>query len=150
MNMKRLSILLTALVALFFVSCNGGKEKKSEETTETEAIEMTSTNESTLEYAGEYEGVLPCADCEGIKTILTIRDDSTYDLKREYLGKEDSSFEESGTYNIVNGDVIELVTPSSGNKTYYKILENAVALTADETGTLAEGELADFYILTKK
>lgn len=148
--MKRLSILLTALVALFFVSCNGGKEKKSEETTETEAIEMTSTNESTLEYAGEYEGVLPCADCEGIKTILTIRDDSTYDLKREYLGKEDSSFEESGTYNIVNGDVIELVTPSSGNKTYYKILENAVALTADETGTLAEGELADFYILTKK
>lgn len=150
MNMKRLSILLTALVALFFVSCNGGKEKKSEETTETEAIEMTSTNESTLEYAGEYEGVLPCADCEGIKTILTIRDDSTYDLKREYLGKEDSSFEESGTYNIVNGDVIELVTPSSGNKTYYKILENAVALTADETGTLAEGELADLYILTKK
>ncbi|MDD7438017.1 MAG: copper resistance protein NlpE, partial [Bacteroidales bacterium] len=89
----------------------------------------------------------PCADCEGILTKLTIREDTTYDLSSEYLGKKDGKFEVSGVYEL-NGDVLTLITPSSGEKTYYKVLEGSVALV-DSTGVLNTGELASQYILTK-
>ena len=62
----------------------------------------------------------------GIKTTLKINSDTTYDLRSEYFGKKNDTFEESGIYNIMSQDIIELVTPSSGEKTYYKILDNAV------------------------
>lgn len=38
-------------------------------------------------YMGTYSGVLPCADCEGIETSLTLLPDYKYKLKRVYLGK---------------------------------------------------------------
>jgi uncharacterized lipoprotein NlpE involved in copper resistance len=40
---------------------------------------------NSLSWAGVYEGVLPCADCPGIKTRLTLRRDSSYELVTEYL-----------------------------------------------------------------
>jgi len=40
---------------------------------------------NSLSWAGLYEGVLPCADCPGIKTRLTLRHDGSYELVTEYL-----------------------------------------------------------------
>lgn len=150
--MKKISFLLVACATIMFAACDGKQSKSSEEQTvvETEEVVDMASSELAIDYIGVYEGTLPCADCEGIQTLLTIREDKTYDLVSEYLGKQDSKFEESGVYNIINGEVIELVTPSSGEKTYYKILESSVALVADSTGVLNEGELAKYYILAKK
>lgn len=141
--MKKATILLSVIAALLFIGCSNAKQKNNETT----AIENP---ETTPGYIGVYVGTLPCADCEGIKTELSINDDTTYNLKSEYSGKEDGIFEENGTYNLLEGDVIELVTPSTGEKTYYKILDGSLALTADSTGTLNTGELAEFYILKKR
>lgn len=145
--MKAMKLFLAGAVLVAMVSCTGAQKKKDAVQQEAPA---TSEMQAPVAYYGTYEGTLPCADCEGIKTLLTINEDTTYALKSEYLGKKEAIFEESGTYNVLNGDVIELVTPSSGEKTYYKILEGAVALTADSTGTLNDGELAEHYILKKK
>jgi len=38
----------------------------------------------SLDWAGVYQGVLPCADCEGIDTSLTLNDDDTFKLQRIY------------------------------------------------------------------
>jgi uncharacterized lipoprotein NlpE involved in copper resistance len=40
---------------------------------------------NSLSWAGVYEGVLPCTDCPGIKTRLTLRRDGSYELVTEYL-----------------------------------------------------------------
>ncbi|MBR8730388.1 hypothetical protein IX332_001732 [Porphyromonas levii] len=144
--MKKISLLLVACATLLFASCESKESNNSEEqaAVETETTEVVA---ETPSYVGSYEGTLPCADCSGILTKLTVREDTTYDLSTEYLGKKDAKFEESGVYEL-NGDLIVLITPSSGEKTYYKILENSVALV-DSTGVLNTGELADKYILTK-
>lgn len=71
----------------------------------------------TSNLFGTYEGTLPAADCEGIKTILVINEDKTYTLKSEYIGREDATFETSGIYHIIGDSIMELVTPSSGEKT---------------------------------
>lgn len=60
---------------------------------------------------GTFEGVLPCADCEGIKTELTLYQDAAnsennnYTLKETYLGNQtgDTSFNSTGKWDILRG-----------------------------------------------
>ncbi|MDY3884412.1 copper resistance protein NlpE [Porphyromonas somerae] len=146
--MKKISLLLVATATLFLASCSN-KESKTTEQEEATQTEMTE-EVATPAYVGTYEGTLPAADAAGFKTTLTINADMTYQLTQVAEGgKEENKTEESGTYNLLENDVLELITPSTGAKTYYKVLDNSVALVSDATGTLAEGELADKYILNK-
>ncbi|MDD7557192.1 MAG: copper resistance protein NlpE [Porphyromonas somerae] len=146
--MKKISLLLVATATLFLASCSS-KESKTTEQEEATQTEMTE-EVATPAYVGTYEGTLPAADAAGFKTTLTINADMTYQLTQVAEGgKEENKTEESGTYNLLENDVLELITPSTGAKTYYKVLDNSVALVSDATGTLAEGELADKYILNK-
>lgn len=149
--MKKISLLLVATATLFLASCSS-KESKTTEQEEATQTEMTEevAEVATPAYVGTYEGTLPAADAAGFKTTLTINADMTYQLTQVAEGgKEEHKTEESGTYNLLENDVLELITPSTGVKTYYKVLDNSVALVSDATGTLAEGELADKYILNK-
>ena len=44
--------------------------------------------QNSLDWAGTYEGTLPCADCPGIKTTITLKDDNTYTISEEYLERK--------------------------------------------------------------
>lgn len=155
-TLKILSVGVVFCVAL--VAC--GKSQKQEVPKEENVSisikenspEVATKNSQSAQsgFYGSYEGTLPCADCEGIKTKLTIRNDGTYDLRSEYLGKKDGVFEESGTYYIINQELIELNAPSSGQKTYYKILTNGTLALSNAEGKVNDGELAAYYILKKK
>lgn len=141
--MKKLSILLFAVLAIALMSCTNAKQKNAETTG---APDMH-TSEMALDYHGVYEGTLPCADCEGIKTQLTINDDNTFVLKSEYLGKEGGKFEGKGTYSIEDGEIL-VTQDQDGDQLYYKLQEGSLAqLDADKR--LIEGELASYYILAK-
>lgn len=142
--MKKVLIFAAAVIAL--TSC-GNSTQKNDETTV--ANDSTAVVEE-VGFFGEYEGTLPAADCEGIKTNLVINNDSTYTLKSEYIGIKDGTFETSGVYKMPNDSLLELITPSSGEKTYYRILGNEKVMLSDEKGTINNGELSEYYILTKK
>ncbi len=43
---------------------------------------------NSLDWAGTYEGVLPCADCPGIKTRLVLLADGQYELSTQYLERQ--------------------------------------------------------------
>lgn len=98
---------------------------------------------------GSYTGTFPCADCGGKDVFLTIDEDGTYCLKYQYQDKNEPLVEENGTYSILDGTLIVTVTPSSGEKTYYKFT-NGNLMLSDSLGTLNDGELAEFYVLKKK
>ena len=91
-------IFLWAIFGVVMISCNSSQKnnapiKNSEIKTESQA--------HTSNLFGTYEGTLPAADCEGIKTILVINEDKTYTLKSEYIGRKDATFETSGIYHII-------------------------------------------------
>lgn len=44
---------------------------------------------------------------------------------------------------------MELVTPSSGEKTYYRMLNNRQVMLSDKEGTISQSLLAEHYILNK-
>lgn len=58
---------------------------------------------------GTYEGVLPCADCPGIRTRLTLEGPPghRYRLERTYLERSAEPFVEEGVYYILRGSAAD-------------------------------------------
>ena len=139
MKLIKLHLLVAAMIIVTSGCVGSGKKYKQQENSAAGVVD------SKNKYCyGTYEGILPCADCGGIKTTLKINSDATYDLRSEYLG------EENGVYNMIGENIIELVTPSSGAKTYYKVLDDAVVLSDSTEIFNNSGRLAAQYILKRQ
>lgn len=67
------------------------------------------TSQNSLDWAGAYEGVLPCADCPGINTHLTLKPDGRYELSTQYLDRQASPTVVGGKFAWnASGNVITL------------------------------------------
>lgn len=56
------------------------------------------TSRNSLDWAGTYEGVTPCADCPGIRMRLTLQPDSRFELTLHYLEREPAPQTARGTF----------------------------------------------------
>lgn len=143
---------MAAAVALT-TSCNGKKTVSADADHDSTSVADTTVageNVDLAAVAGTYEGTLPAADCPGIKTVLTINADSTYELKQDYIERKDGHDEASGVLQVLDGNVLMLVRPSSGEHTFYKVKDSKSIVMTDSLGNEAEGEMAKLYVLTKK
>ena len=142
---------VAVLAAAIMVSCNGKNTAQSEANTDSTSVADTTASENLdlAAVAGTYEGTLPAADCPGIKTVLTIHADSTYQLTQDYLERKDGHDEASGVLRVLDGKVLVLERPSSGEQTYYKVKDDQHVVMTDSLGNEPEGETAKLYVLTK-
>lgn len=102
---------------------------------------------NSLDWAGVYRGVLPCADCEGIETVVALAGDGTYSTQTKYLGKGEQVFSETGRFTW--NDAGTTVTLAGDQPARYFVAENRlVRLTLD--GSRITGPLAEHYILVKR
>lgn len=106
----------------------------------------------SLDWPGIYRGTLPCADCEGIETTITLAGDGTYLRQLRYLGRESLPRVDEG--NLVwddDGGKITLV-PEDGqdaqSEQRYQVGENRL-FHLDRQGARIEGALAERYVLVK-
>lgn len=145
--------LLIAVLALTLVSCTNNKKQAG---TQKEAGQIdkdiidSHTADMSLDWAGVYEGVLPCADCEGIETTIELKKDHTYIANYKYLGKpaDRNEFSEMGTFAWDEmGSIITL--ESERETSQYQVGENKLTLLTAE-GNVNTGELAHLYELKKK
>ena len=151
---KNLMILAVAALAAL-TSCTGKKTAHSEvDKDSTDMAGYTTTEDSNnvdlASVAGTYEGTFPSADSPGIKTVLTINADSTYQLQQDYIDRKNGHDEASGTFQVLDNNVLMLVRPSSGEHTFYKVKDAHSIVLTDSVGNEAEGETAKFYVLKKK
>ena len=140
------------LAAALMVSCNGKNTAQNETNTDSTSVTDTTASENLdlTAVAGTYEGTLPAADCPGIKTVLTINADSTYQLQQDYIDRKDGHDEASGVLHVLDGRLLMLERPSSGERSYYKVKDDSHLVMTDSLGNEPEGETAKFYILEKK
>lgn len=142
---------LAVIAAAMMVSCNGKKTAQDETTNDSVSVaDSVSADVDLAAVAGTYEGTLPAADCPGIKTVLTINADSTYQLQQDYIDRKDGHDEASGVLQVLDGNVMMLVRPSSGEHTFYKVKDSKSIVMTDSLGNEPEGETAKLYVLTKK
>ena len=104
---------------------------------------------NSLDWAGVYKGVVPCADCEGIDTLLTLNMDNSYQLSTIYLGKDATPLKQAGSFEWdATGSVIRLLNQKDG-PALYKVVENQL-IQLDMQGQLITGDLAENYKLNKQ
>ena len=146
---KKLVLTAAVIAALSVVSCNGKKTNSqgaNQDSLSYAENDSLNSNDVILDsIAGTYEGTLPAADCPGIKTVLTLNADSTY----QYSAK-DGHDEASGIFKVLANNVVEIIRPSSGETSYYKVKDANSLIMTDSLGTEPEGAMAKHYVLTKK
>ena len=142
---------LAVIAAAMMVACNGKKTAQDETQNDSVSVaDSVSADVDLTAVAGTYEGTLPAADCPGIKTVLTINADSTYQLQQDYIDRKDGHDEASGVLQVLDGNVMMLVRPSSGEHSFYKVKDSKSIVMTDSLGNEPEGETVKLYVLTKK
>jgi uncharacterized lipoprotein NlpE involved in copper resistance len=139
--MNKNLMIVAAMATLALVSCKDKTKAPVQVAVEQETV--ATSPEVTV--TGTYEGVLPCADCEGVKYVLTLKEDGTYAMESTYLGKKDAKpFVDQGKYSLADSVLtIEVL----GDTALYKVGEQWLE-KLDKEGKPIES--AQNYKLTKK
>ena len=141
--MKKLILAMGLALTVLSTACSGGGNTAP-------ALREAAAPTTDIAYCCTYQGTLPAADCPGIKTVLTIAADSTYTLSSQYIDRQAQPVVTSGVYHLKQGGkLIELVTPSSGEKTYYKIKDAKSIVMTDSAGIEPQGPTGKFYVLKR-
>ena len=147
--MKKSLLILAVAALVATASCTDKKASANVEDNDSTSVAVVVNEIDLANVAGTYEGTLPAADCPGIKMVLTINADSTYQMTQDYMDRKDGHDEASGVFDVLDGNVLMLVRPSSGEHTFYKVKDgNSIVLT-DSLGNEAEGESVELYVLKK-
>lgn len=147
--MKKTAILFMVVSIAVATGCSTTKKQAAVVTPdEPQKIVIGDNSADSPDWTGVYQGVLPCADCDGLVTTLTLNKDKTFKRVMVYKGKSDQAFEESGKFTWDNTGSVVMLQGITGSPSYYKVGENQV-MQLDLQGKAVEGELAEMYILKK-
>ena len=145
------------MTLLALVACNGNSSSKID------IANKTAKNGNSA--IGVFTGVLPCADCKGIETTLTLKENKeknerTYTLKEVYLGQgSDKPFETTGKWTIIKGTAtdptaivyqlsVENDDPEDSDVVNYLIVNNSTIKLIDDEMNEFDSKLN--YLLKKK
>lgn len=107
----------------------------------------THNSQNSLDWDGTYDAVVPCADCPGIKTSLTLNQDRTFSITEEYIDRK-SKNEDKGIFEWdATGSIITLKGKTANYK--YKVGENML-IQLDLDGKEIDGPNKDLYVFKKK
>jgi uncharacterized lipoprotein NlpE involved in copper resistance len=99
---------------------------------------------------GNYEGIIPCADCEGIKAELAIKSDLIYTFTFTYLGKDVEPYEAAGNWQIdKKGRLVLLASDDKRVEQYFKIVSQNEVKMLDGDGNEIAGTNLNFSLLRK-
>ena len=96
--------------------------------------------------AGTYNGVLP----PNVETTLTLNADGTYLLIQSYNEKQNKQERLRGTFQVLDGNILMLVHPSSGDNKFYKVRDANHIVLIDSFGNEPQKEDKENYILKRE
>jgi lipoprotein len=149
--MKKM-ILPVLLTGLFAVSCSKKEEAKAEtpQTVEADSAqaqpEEAAKAEAPKKHVGEFSGKLPCADCPGIETKLTLNEDGSFLLDETYLEKKDGQFNAKGSYEVSADGAFVTLKEEGNDKPRVFLVEEDAAYLVEKVGDAKKPE----YKLAKK
>jgi len=108
------AILLLCVLAATLSGCVPRKDGVAP--TSERSVDMH-TSQNSLDWAGAYTGVLPCADCPGINTRLTLKRDGGFELTTQYLERQPAPATVRGQFTwAASGNAITLDATGGGQQ----------------------------------
>ena len=89
---------------------------------------------NALDWAGVYEGMLPCADCPGIQTRLSLQQDGRFELSMRYLERQVAPYVSTGSFSW-NADGNTITLEGAGGAAMYRVGEGRL-LQLDRDGSV--------------
>ena len=85
------------------------------------------------ELPASFEGVLPCADCDGIRHHLDLFEDGSFFYRLTYLGR-DAAFDDIGTFSV--DDEVRTLTLAGGREApvMFRLVDSATLRKLDLAG----------------
>jgi heat shock protein HslJ/uncharacterized lipoprotein NlpE involved in copper resistance len=148
-SIKHILLHIAAFIAcISLIQCTKVIKKSISQPTTISPDGHNSAN--SLDWNGTYKGTMPCADCDGIETEITLTTDQDYILKTNHIGKTGTAKEAKGnfTWNS-SGNTITLSGTMPHEHNQYFIGENRL-LQLDNLGNKRAGTDADKYFLIKQ
>jgi len=148
--MKKVISILSIVCLLF--GLNACKSRGTQQKDAGAVVQLATGDNSrtSVDWDGTYYGVVPCADCPGIETRITLNKDDTYHISWKYQDKGDELFQNTGKFQWdADGGIITLENLEKDNyPNRYRVGENRL-FQLDKEGNRITGDLATNYILTK-
>ena len=85
-----------------------------------------------------------------VETTLTLNADGTYLLIRTFKEKQNEQEKLRGTFLVLDGNILMLVHPSSGDNKFYKVRDANHIVLIDSFGNEPQKEDRKNYILKKR
>ncbi|MCQ8104681.1 copper resistance protein NlpE [Methylomonas sp. SURF-2] len=133
------------LLFLLLISAHGQVSAEAEKTADGDSYH----GHKSLDWPGIYNGLLPCADCYGVKTSLALNKNNTYILIYQYTGKSPKDFVEKGKFSWGEKNNTIILTPRKGNASRQFLIGDNTLTELDGKGKLISGEQAARYILRR-
>lgn len=136
-----MKINLSIIPLLLLLAC-GQKDKYMQ-------LPTSDNSQTSVDWFGMYEGVLPCADCPGIYTSVLLTEQDSFVLRTKYTDKSDSIFEHKGkiTWND-EGSSIQLISDEHTILMWFKVGEDKLMLL-DQMGNEIESGWPETLLLEK-
>lgn len=104
-------------------------------------------NRASLDsVAGTYCGMLP----PNVETTLTLNADGTYLLIQTFKEKQNEQEKLRGSFHMLDGNILMLAHPSSGDNIFYKVRDANHIILIDSFGNEPKNEDRKNYTLRKK
>lgn len=114
LKQKMLLILLSAVVFNPAMAKSVGEESKNKQASSAQHEGHSKLTEESQKYRGVFYGFLPCKDCEGMKTTLSLKNKNNYLLVTQPAKISAREFFDKGKYTW--DDETKLVTLTSRKK----------------------------------
>ena len=149
MVMKKILIIIAVLVISLvtsYILCGTGQNDAGIDSIKIEESTAVLENGVSLDsVAGTYCGVLPT----DVATTLTLNADGTYLLIRTFKEKQNEREKLRGTFQVLDGNILMLVHPSSGDNIFYKVRDANHIILIDSFGNEPKKEVRKDYTLKK-
>ena len=157
-NIFSLTVLSCSILLIGFASCKpktpentkpeAAQTPKAEETPATEFTGDGHNSQISVDWNGIYKGTIPCADCEGIQTELTLMEDGSFERRTTYLGKDGETRSDKGNFTWNDAGSAVTLALEDGGTQQYQVGENML-FHLDREGNRITGDLAEKYVLMK-
>lgn len=140
MNNKVVNITILVLLAVFiFFRVQTALNQMGQDN-------QTANEPPEIELPSSYYGVVPCADCPGIRYLLHV-DETSYTEYRWYIEKESSAFKTSGNW-VIESDTLFIFDENEDPYQAF-IIEPDNLILLDQEQNRVLGELAEHHHLER-
>lgn len=148
--MKKKMAIIAVLVIAFvtsYIFCGTEQNDAGIDSIKIEEYAAALSNKIELDsVAGTYCGILP----PNIETTLTLNADGTYLLTQTFKEKQNEQEKLIGTFQMLDGNILMLVHPSSGDNIFYKVMDVNSIILIDSFGNEPQKGERKNYILRKE